>query len=161
MKLQKQKHTIDILFVLTLFLLFVIITLLILMMGANTYKNVSSTVTARYNETTCMSYIANKVRSYDENGEVYISKINNIPSLMLKQTIDDETYLTYLYAYEGKLMELNCMENDISVTADSGSAIVDLSELQMQYVTPNLLYFKAIYSNSSENELFLYVHSTQ
>lgn len=160
MKLQKQNHTIDIIFILSLFLVFVIITLLILMLGANTYKNISANIDMRYNETTCMSYIANKVRNYDENGAIYISKINNIPALTLEQTIDDETYLTYLYAYEGKLMELSRTADDTEFLAGDGTEIVELSQLDMQFVTSNLLYINAVYSDNSDNELWLYIHST-
>jgi hypothetical protein len=131
------------------------------MMGANTYKNISSTVTARYNETTCMSYITNKVRSYDQRGKLYISDINSIPALILEQTVDDEIYLTYLYAYDGKLLELNCTADNVSIKAGDGAEIVDLAELNIQFLSPNLLYIKATYSSDDEDELFLYVHSEQ
>jgi hypothetical protein len=125
-------------------------------MGAKIYKSVSDNIDKRFNEITSISYISNKVRAYDETGRIYISKIDDIDALTLEQTIENKDYVTMLYCFNGKLMELDCLKGEKFSSGD-GAEILDAKQLSMEYVGSNLLKITVVNDNA-ENELFINIH---
>ena len=59
-----------------------------------------------YNARTVCSYISGKFRSNDSAGDISIGSIDGQPSLILNQEINDASYSTYIYEYDGYLREL-------------------------------------------------------
>ena len=59
-----------------------------------------------YNARTVCSYILGKFRSNDSCGDINIGSIDGKPSLILNQEINDASYSTYIYEYDGYLREL-------------------------------------------------------
>ncbi len=156
MNIKKQNHTVDAIFIITIFLVFVMSAFFVLTTGANIYKNISDNIDKRFNETTSLSYISNKVRAYNESGKIYISKLDNIQALTLEQTIDKENYVTMLYYYSGKLMELSCMKGE-NFSSGDGTEILDISGLEFEYISSNMLHV-TVYNGDNKNELFIYLN---
>lgn len=156
MNVKKQNHTVDTVFIITIFLVFVMSTFFVLATGANIYKNISNSINKRFNETTSLSYISNKILSYNERGRVYISKLDNIQALTLEQSINNEEYITMLYYYNGKLMELICKKNE-NFSEGDGIEILDLSGLEFEYVSSDLLQI-TVYNGDTKNIMFIYLN---
>ena len=102
----EKKHIVDILFVLALFLVFTLSTLTLVLFGANIYQNTVNSMEDNYNARTVCSYISGKFRSNDSAGDISIGSIDGQPSLILNQEINDASYSTYIYEYDGYLREL-------------------------------------------------------
>ena len=103
---REKKHIVDILFVLALFLVFTLSTLTLVLFGANIYQNTVNSMEDNYNARTVCSYISGKFRSNDSAGDISIGSIDGQPSLILNQEINDASYSTYIYEYDGYLREL-------------------------------------------------------
>ena len=103
---REKKHIVDILFVLALFLVFTLSTLTLVLFGANIYQNTVNDMEDNYNARTVCSYILGKFRSNDSCGDISIGSIDGKPSLILNQEINDASYSTYIYEYDGYLREL-------------------------------------------------------
>ena len=103
---REKKHIVDILFVLALFLVFTLSTLTLVLFGANIYQNTVNSMEDNYNARTVCSYISEKFRSNDSAGDISVGSIDGQPSLILNQEINDASYSTYIYEYDGYLREL-------------------------------------------------------
>ena len=103
---REKKNIVDILFVLALFLVFTLSTLTLVLFGANIYQNTVNSMEDNYNARTVCSYISGKFRSNDSAGDISIGSIDGQPSLILNQEINDASYSTYIYEYDGYLREL-------------------------------------------------------
>ncbi len=156
MNVKKQTHTVDTVFIITIFLVFVMSIFFVLATGADIYKNISNRIDKRFNETTSLSYISNKVLSYNEIGKVYISKLDDIQALTLEQSINGEKYVTMLYYHNGKLMELTCNKAAYFAKGD-GVEILDISGLEFEYISADLLQIN-VYNNDIKNTIFIYLN---
>ena len=113
-----------------LFFLFACCMFFVLISGAKSYKNVTAVMEEQFSVNTCISYVTAKVRHYDSEGAVMIGKIGDTDALLLKEKIEGEEYLTYLYCYDGNLMELFCSA-DMEVHPMDGQQIMELDSLDL------------------------------
>jgi len=153
MKIKKHAHTIDNIFTITIFLIFIATLFVILTSGAKVYNNLSQKTDKRYNEVTALSYISNKVRSYNEAGKIYITSFGGADALALEQTIDAEDYVTLLYCYNGYLMELYYKKGTDFAPGD-GAEILAVSDIKFEYARTDLLRVAAVYEDT-KNELYI------
>ncbi len=109
---KEKKHTIDFLFVITLFFVFSISSLLLIVFGAKIYQNTVEKMQSNYQERTSLAYISEKIKQHDAHNAVTIETYQGIDSLVLSETIGESTYYTYIYYYDGYIREL--------LTADPG-----------------------------------------
>lgn len=102
----KKKLTgfhIDGLLALLLFGIFAVCLLAVLLTGAGAYKRLTERDEATYNRTTCMQYIANRVRQASVPEEVSVEPFGDGNALVIT---DAAGYITRVYYYDGYLMEL-------------------------------------------------------
>ena len=126
----KRSRLLEILPNFLLFFLFACCMFFVLMSGAKLYKNVTAVMDEQFSVNTCISYVTAKVRHYDEEGAVSVGKIGQEDALLLKETIDEEEYLTYLYCYDGNLMELFCSA-EMEVSPFDGQAVMPLDAFDL------------------------------
>ena len=122
-----------------LFFLFACCMFFVLISGAKSYKNVTAVMEEQFSINTCISYVTAKVRHYDSEGAVIIGKIGDTDALLLKEMIDGEEYLTYLYCYDDSLMELFCSA-DMEVYPIEGQKIMELDSLELS-TEDDLIHF--------------------
>ncbi len=103
---QKKGHTIDTVFVICLLLLFVLSSLSVIAIGASIYKKNVAAMADNSSHRIACAYITEKVRQSDNEGNVYVKEIFGENALVLSKDIDGVTYNTYIYDYDGNLMEL-------------------------------------------------------
>lgn len=108
-----------------LFFLFAASMLITLLAGAKIYQSVSAVMEEQYTTTTCVNYVSAKVRHYDRAEGISLGMLEDVEALVLWDTYEGETYKTYLYSYEGYLMELFCGE-DAAFSPYDGQQILAL-----------------------------------
>ena len=113
-----------------LFFLFACCMFFVLISGAKSYKNVTAVMEEQFSVNTCISYVTAKVRHYDSGGAVTIGEIGDTEALLFKEKIKGEEYLTYLYCYDGNLMELFCSA-DMEMMPYDGQQVMKLDTLEL------------------------------
>ena len=122
----KKRHVIDLLFPIVLFLVLAASSLFLVILAANDYKKSVAWEESNYQSRTCLSYVTEKIRQSDENGGIEAGTFDGIPCLILRQTFGEQSYVTYLYSYEGKLCELFVQEG-VLLQASDGQGIMDVN----------------------------------
>ena len=137
-----------------LFFLFSCCMFFVLLSGARLYKDVTNVMEKQFSVNTCVSYMTTKMRHYDTLGAVSVGKIGEQDALLLRETIDEEEYLTYLYCSEGNLMELFCSA-DMDVLPSDGQVIMPLDKLSFSMENNLLTFSCAVDGSESEAAVFL------
>lgn len=137
---------IDTIFVLLIFCVFAISVLMVLLLSANTYKNVTELTREGYTDHSVLSYIWTKVKNGDDTGLVYIGDFNGSPALFIDEKYGETLYQTAVYQYDGWLYELFC-EAGLELYPDDGSQIIKLDDLKFEQLENGLI--KVSSGNSS------------
>ena len=125
----KSLHSMDTVFVLILFAVFVITALFISSSGALAYKNAVNQMETRFNRQTCISYITAKIRANNESGKVSIGEFDGINALCITDNFGGEEYVTYIYQCDGMVREMFC-STELSLDPESGSALAEAKALE-------------------------------
>lgn len=144
------------LFVVTLFSCFAISIIMITGMGAQVYQNIVDSMTDSFNTRTSFSYIINKVHQNDFNGAISVGKYEGQDALIISEEIDNITYCTYMYAYDGYLKEI-FIRKDQSFDPAYGNNILTIDDFNVSSISDSLIKFEVTPTNSSTKSL--YVHT--
>ena len=108
MKQQKQQNgqTMNLLFTMLLFLVFVLCALFTVLIGGKVYENINSRIEENYSGQVVLNYVANKVRQGDRADSVTVREIEGVPVLELSQQINGSSYITWIYYRDGAVREL-------------------------------------------------------
>jgi hypothetical protein len=137
MKGRWQQHNMEKEFVFVIFAVFTIFVMMALALGTNQYQTLVNRDNELYNKQIITSYVAAKIRSFDESEGVEAGgfskgrREDDIETLHLYQKIDGERYEIRIYYYEGYIREL-FTEVESSLTPDAGNKIVEAKELSLK-----------------------------
>jgi hypothetical protein len=108
LKQQKQQNgqTMNLLFTMLLFLVFVLCALFTVLIGGKVYENINSRIEENYSGQVVLNYVANKVRQGDRADSVTVREIEGVPVLELSQQINGSSYITWIYYRDGAVREL-------------------------------------------------------
>lgn len=127
---EKNLHTIDTVFVLVLFAVFVITTLMVTSSGALAYQNAVKQMDERFNKQTCISYITAKVRANNASGRISVGDFKGNEALCITDNVNGTGYTTYIYQSEGMIRELFCNDEVAdSMEPESGAALAEANGL--------------------------------
>lgn len=152
-----KKHSIDVFFVMCIFLAFALSISALLVVGAKTHQSISENTEDNYQFRTSLLYVSNKIAAFNENGMVYTGEFNGGDALFLEEKIDDISYITKIYFYEGQLYEL-FSEADSDLDAVSGTKITDVAGFEVTHISENLLKTKVISPQGKENVIITQVN---
>ncbi|MDL2300324.1 DUF4860 domain-containing protein [Clostridiaceae bacterium OttesenSCG-928-D20] len=138
-----RSHSMDTIFVLSLFVVFAGAVLITLLMGARAYSAVREKGDDSYYSRTALSYIAEKIRHNDVYDGVIISEFAGIDALELRHDFDGESYSTYLYYYDGSICEILC-ETGLDLSEDAGTPIIEAKDVEFKRLSSRL--FEIIYT---------------
>ena len=153
-----KRHIVDILFVLALFGVFTLSALVLVILGANIYRQTVSYMSANYESRTACSYLAEKVRQNDMYDSVTLESFEGTDALALSRTSLD--MVTYIYFYDGSLRE-QTMRRGANIGSDplgSGTAIMALEDFQFQRVNDRLVSLQLTTASGEEKTLFISTH---
>ncbi len=150
----KERHSFDVVFVLLLFLVFTAAVLMVLISGASAYKNISASVEEQFQERTCLNYISTKLRHYNSEGDIYITEIGGVPALALNESIDGESFVTYIYLYDGCVRELYMQEN-VGLPPDAGDEIIEAENIEFSMPADNIIRVECTGADGGTSELLI------
>ena len=133
---------IDTVFVLIIFCVFAMSMLIVLMLGASIYKNMTEISRDGYDDRTTLSYFWTKVKNCDSAGSVYVGDFQGMPALCLAETYGDTSYLTMIYKYKGQVYEL-FTEVGIDLDPDAGVPVIDVGNLTFEELEAGLIKINA------------------
>ena len=105
-KTQQKGQTVNLLFTMLLFLVFVLCALFTVLIGGKVYENINSRIEENYSGKVVLNYVANKVRQGDRAGSVSVKTIEDTPVLELSQEINGRKFVTWIYYGDGAVREL-------------------------------------------------------
>lgn len=138
MNRRSKNHSVDTVFVLTLFCAFAISVLLVLVFGTKAYSAIRKDTDETYFCRTALSFIGEKLRNGDESGSVSLGEHCGQPALVIGKTYNDVLFNTYIYYYDGNIYELLCRKG-IELEVDAGNVIISASALSFERKGENLL----------------------
>ena len=150
-KSRENQHMIDILFVLSLFCVFAVSSVVIILFGAHIYRSTVSQMDDNYTARTSIAYITEKIA-------IEIRNENGHQILMMTTMIDDTAYATSLYEYDGWLYELFA-RTDIELPLDAGQPIMEIQELTFSQLSPRLLSVSFVDGTGDSTSLYISTHS--
>lgn len=117
--------------ILALLCIFIIGSLILMNVGVHVYKNIVENNAQNFRLRTSLSYVASKIRQYDEAGKIYVADENGTETLCLKEELDSGSYTTMIYCYDGKLMEL-FHEDGLEYKLADGFDVLSLDDFKVQ-----------------------------
>ena len=87
-------------------LLFVLCALSVIAIGASIYQKNVSAMASNNSHRIASAYITEKVRQSDINGTVRVKELFGENVLAMSKEVNGELYTTYIYDFDGHLMEL-------------------------------------------------------
>ena len=128
--MDRKQHTIDIVFALSLFCVFAVLSLFVVVLGANVYKSISPEMRAGYHMRSSLVYLTEKVRQAGGADEFSITGVDGGDALVLPSSVNGTDYETWIFVSGGKLMEAT-VEAGTEVSAAYGQPIMELAALRL------------------------------
>ena len=104
--MKEQKHSIEVVFTMVTFLVYAMVLLMFVSLGATVYRSVTQQMELHQTQRTAENYLREKVRQNDRTGDVSIGIIEGVPALQISQTVGGKEYVTYIFTEGGSLKEL-------------------------------------------------------
>lgn len=108
--------------------LFAILAMGLTLLASGAYRDTAAAADRNFTQRTAMSYLINQIRRCDTQGGMSLGTFGGSDALTLYETVDDTTYVTMLYCYDGELRELY-MEEGTGLAPEDGTAILPLQSL--------------------------------
>lgn len=135
------RHTVDILFLVSLFGAFIVSALLIVVFGARVYQSTVSSAEQGFTTRTSLAYVTEKIRQHDEDGSVSVTETEGKQVLCLSQNYGNTRYITYLYYDNGCLKELT-VDDFYTPSLSEGQEIIAVTDFQMEKINDSLYAFQ-------------------
>ena len=135
MRFQSRKHhIIDILFPISLYFVFTVSALTVLLLATNVYRTTTENSALNFNANTSLSYITEKIHQNDTEGAVSIG------------------------SFDGHLMELYT-KSSADVDVGSGKVILPLQSLDMEMSQSDLLHLTCTDAQGHTVASYISIHS--
>lgn len=154
-----NKHTVDMLFVLTLFAVFAVSASLLIAFGASVYKNTIDSMDEHYNLSTASAFITEKLHQHDEADSVNVSSFGDGDALVLTEVYDGRTYCNYIYIYDGYLRELFTAA-DVNLSPEAGAGILPVEEFIVRKNSEGLVSVSLKDDDGRMIDTSVYIHSS-
>ena len=126
----ENKHIIDTLFVLTLFAVFALCSMLLIAFGANIYQKTVSNYEEHFNITTSVAYITEKLRQGDDSNAIDMISFGDGNAFRILSTYNDTDYYTYIYMDDGYLKELYA-KADKTLSPRAGKKLLPINSFKL------------------------------
>lgn len=101
----RVQHNMQGVFIFVLLGLFALMSTLMVLLGAQMYRGTVDKSSGNNDFRVLSAYVRSMVRAEDSADAVSVSEFDGVRALAMKETIDDESYVTWIYAWDGMLYE--------------------------------------------------------
>lgn len=150
----KNKHSMDVFFVLCVFLICAISLLSMLFIGARTQQKINHSTEENFQMRTNLLYISNKAKFFHEKGKMSVGNFDGKSALFFEEEIDGIDYVTKVYSHDGYLMEL-FTEKDMQLDADAGTVITENSFFEVNEIKVGLIEVCIQNSDGKESSVII------
>ena len=98
-------HSMQGVFVFVLLGVFAVMSTLMVLLGAQMYRNTVDHTAANNEGRVMGAYLRSMIRAEDGADDVAVEEFDGMPVLALSESVDGEEYVTWLYCFEGQLYE--------------------------------------------------------
>ena len=155
----KRKETrLDTIIVLVLLCVFAASVLMTLLLGTRIYSSMSKSSALAYNERTCMSYLAEKLRHNDTRDSVYIGEFDGLNAVFLDTEANSVMYSDIIYCYDGWLWELYC-EKDAPFSRTDGTKVIEAESVSFGEPEAGLFHIEATDMSGKDSCMFICLRS--
>ncbi len=134
----KNRHMVDLLFVITLFILFAVSSMAIVAIGADVYESSVESMEDNYTDRTAYQYLTEKLRQYDRDNRIEVASFGDSDALVLSESVYDTDYVTYIYLYDGYIREL-VIKKGTDVPPSSGQTVIEAEAFNVKKTSDNLI----------------------
>lgn len=159
-KIEFKKHTVDLLFVITLFCVFAFSLISLTGTGAAVYEKIVSNMDENYDSRTAGTYLFNKLHRSDKNNSVSLGTYAGLDSILMMEEIDNINYCTYLYFYDNKLMEIFTRYGQ-EIDPSYGTVIMELEDYSVKSLSPSLFQFDFTTTKGEHRRLFVHTRTSE
>lgn len=157
MNKNQSRWKIESLMTFLVFGLFSVCVLMLLLMGANVYRRLAVQGQTEYEGRTAVQYLTTKVRQADSLDGIGAEEFGGLESLVRKEEIDGTVYKTWIYCYNGYLMELFASA-DSGLEPEHGDKILEAKDMKVR-LEDGLLQIEITTPQGETESLKLHVRS--
>lgn len=125
--MKEKRGNITGLLALTVFAVFALCVVLVLLSGARVYRGLTERGEENFASRTAARYLTTRIRQAES---VTVGDFESCHALIIPEQLDGTTYLTRLYVYDGYLRELYCAEN-ADLQPQDGEKVLPAAELEV------------------------------
>lgn len=144
----ENKHIVDTLFVLTLFAVFAVCSMLLIAFGANIYQKTVDNMEDHFNIYTSVTYISEKIRQSDSASSLEVVDFGDSDAFKISSNVDGTDYLTYIYMNDGYLKELY-IKADHKLEPKAGQKLLPITRFDITEESPGLYSYVITDDNDS------------
>ena len=116
------QHSMQGVFVFVLLGLFAVMSTLMVLLGAQMYRNTVDRAAANNEDRVLGAYVRSMIRAEDAANAMETGEYDGVKTLAMREDLDGEMYVTWLYCYDGQLYEW-FTSDDGYFNPESGTAI--------------------------------------
>ena len=155
----ERKHVIDFLFPLALFFVLTATSVALVVLASGTYSRQVQDSEDSFVSRTALSYVTEKIHQADEYGAVYAGTFNGQDAIVICQTYSEQTYMTYLYEYDGDLREL-FIQDGVDAKASDGRRILASDSFSFEESQEGLFHLYCTNKDGSISDTYVSIKST-
>lgn len=154
--MKKKAHSIDMLFMLILFSVFAVMSVLLIIIGSNVYGKIADTQEENSSSRNILSYVTNKVRTSRVNNGVYIEEKDGTPVLVIIDSDDEYGYKTLIFEKNGKLKEATIL-TEYEYNLEFGDILSEVSEFKFDIDSDTGILTLTVNCGGTEKTADIYV----
>ena len=155
--MKKQKFKVTSLIVLTIFCIFAICTMTVLLTGAQVYESLADRSQEQFEQRTVARYITTRVRQSDVANELKVAEFGGQSALVFRELIEGNYYDTYVYCYNGYVREL-FVSAEGSFGPEDGEKVLKVESLDFA-LDGTILKASVVLRNHTRQELVIHLRS--
>lgn len=154
-----KRFSFHFIFVMLLYLIIVIFSIMIISLGKNIYDNINEDRNINYELRVSLSYIANRIRQSDKNNSVELSQLHNIDAILINEIYDEDKYQTWIYFYEDGIYEMLTDEGS-PFELSEGLKIIEIDSFEIEEIKNELFKLTAV-SKGHSSHLYISLYSKE
>lgn len=135
--MKKKSHSIDFIFVMLLFFIFIVMSVILVVIGSNVYNKISDRQNENSMVRAALSYVSNKIQTsnYLED-KVSVTKYNDTQVLVINYNDGGVEYSTLIFYKDGYIREANILKGS-EYTLDFGTNLIKAKDFNFEIDNEN------------------------
>lgn len=150
-----KKHSMDSLFMIVLFAVFVFFLLVLLLFSAKAYQSAVDGTRENNELRTAMAYLTTKVHQHDAAEDVSIGEVDGLKALCLRDRIGEKDYTTYIFMDGTEMKEL-FTSTERTPIRELGTAFCDMERFDLSMDSQGVLTISLTDSSGHSDNLILH-----